>query len=92
MCAAISVQGVLHHHATLGPYNAGQIIALLDALRAVVQDRLQQPRFVVIWDNVRGKYYGSESTLRLRAKTQKFSGYYVVFAILVKTLSSFALQ
>ncbi len=52
LCAAISVQGVLHHHATLGPYNTGQIIAFLDALHAVVQDRPQQPRFVVIWDNV----------------------------------------
>ncbi len=52
MCAVISVQGVLHHHATLGPYNTGHIIAFLDALHAVVQDRPQQPRFVVIWDNV----------------------------------------
>ncbi len=52
LCAAISVQGVLHNHATLGPYNTGQIIAFLDALHAVVQDRPQQPRFVVIWDNV----------------------------------------
>ncbi|XP_027008009.2 uncharacterized protein LOC113646166 [Tachysurus fulvidraco] len=52
LCAAISVQGVLHHHATLGPYNTGQIIVFLDALHAVVQDKLQQPRFVVIWDNV----------------------------------------
>ncbi len=52
LCAAISVQGVLHHHATLGPYNTGQIIAFLDALHAVVQDRPQQPRFIVIWDNV----------------------------------------
>lgn len=44
MCAVISVQGVLHHHATLGPYNTGHIIAFLDALHAVVQDRPQQPR------------------------------------------------
>ncbi|XDV47331.1 hypothetical protein PO909_016999 [Leuciscus waleckii] len=52
LCAAISVQRVLHHHATLGPYNTGQIIAFVDALHAVVQDRPEQPRFVVIWDNV----------------------------------------
>ncbi len=52
LCAAISVQGVLHHHATLVPYNTGQIIAFLDAIHAVVQDRPQQPGFVVIWDNV----------------------------------------
>ncbi|RXN03124.1 GTP-binding SAR1b [Labeo rohita] len=52
LCAAISVQGVLRHHATLGPYNTGHIIAFLDALHAVVQDRPEQSRFVVIWDNV----------------------------------------
>ncbi len=46
------IQGVLHHHATLVPYNTEQIIAFLDAIHAVVQDRPQQPRFVVIWDNV----------------------------------------
>ncbi|XP_058622348.1 uncharacterized protein LOC131533897 isoform X2 [Onychostoma macrolepis] len=34
LCAAISVQGVLRHRATLGPYNTGQIIAFLDALHA----------------------------------------------------------
>ncbi|KAF0023074.1 hypothetical protein F2P81_023704 [Scophthalmus maximus] len=43
LCAAISVQGVLHLHATIGPYNTGQIIAFLDALHAVVQDRPEQP-------------------------------------------------
>ncbi|XP_073704232.1 uncharacterized protein [Garra rufa] len=52
LCAAISVQGVLHHHATLGPFNTEQIIAFLDALHAVVQERPEQPRFVIIWDNV----------------------------------------
>ncbi|KAF0032006.1 hypothetical protein F2P81_016561 [Scophthalmus maximus] len=46
LCSAISVQGVLHHHATIGPYNTGQIIAFLDALHAVVQDRPEQPRNV----------------------------------------------
>ncbi|KAI5100952.1 hypothetical protein C0J45_9938 [Silurus meridionalis] len=44
LCSAISVQGVLHHLATLGPYNTGQIIVFLDALHAVVQDKPQQPR------------------------------------------------
>lgn len=63
MCAAISFQAVLHHHAilgtyntaqiiTLGPYNTRQIIAFLDALHAVVQDRPEQPRFVVNRDKV----------------------------------------
>jgi hypothetical protein len=53
LCAAISLQGVLHHHGTLGPYNNANIIIVLDALHnAVVQDGPEQPRFVVIWDNV----------------------------------------
>ncbi|XP_034152906.1 uncharacterized protein LOC114840851 [Esox lucius] len=53
MCAAIGGQGLLHHHATLGPYNTAHLLAFLDALHAVVtQDRPGQPMFVVIWDNV----------------------------------------
>lgn len=53
LCDAISLQGVLHHHGTLGPYNTAHIILLLDALHnAAVQDGPEQPRFVVIWDNV----------------------------------------
>lgn len=54
MCAAISLEGVLHRHATLGPYNTAHIVAFLDGLRnAVVQDGPEETRFVVIWDNVR---------------------------------------
>ena len=53
LCPAISLQGVVHHHATLGPYNTTHIIRFLDALHnTVVQDGPEQPRFVVIWDNV----------------------------------------
>ncbi|XP_049912445.1 coiled-coil-helix-coiled-coil-helix domain-containing protein 7 isoform X3 [Epinephelus moara] len=53
LCAAISLRGLLQHHAKLGPYNAQHIITFLDALHdAVVQDRPEQPRFVVVWDNV----------------------------------------
>ncbi|KAM4581429.1 uncharacterized protein PAE49_005983 isoform 1-T1 [Odontesthes bonariensis] len=53
MCAAISLQGLLHHHAKLGPYNTQHIITFLDTLHdAVVQNRPEQPRFVVVWDNV----------------------------------------
>ncbi len=53
MCAAISLRGLLHHHAKLGPYNTQHILTFLDALHdAVVQDRSEQPRFVVVWDNV----------------------------------------
>ncbi|KAI7790207.1 hypothetical protein IRJ41_018225 [Triplophysa rosa] len=53
LCAAISLQGLLHHHAKLGPYNTQHILTFLDALHdAVVQYRLEQPRFVVVWDYV----------------------------------------
>ncbi|KAI2644652.1 Insertion element IS630 uncharacterized 39 kDa protein [Labeo rohita] len=53
LCAAISLRGLLHHHSKLGPYNVQHIITFLDALHdAVVQDRPEQPRFVVVWDNV----------------------------------------
>ncbi len=49
MCAAISLRGLLHHHAKLGPYSTQHVLTFLDA---VVQDRSQQPRFGVVWDNV----------------------------------------
>lgn len=53
LCAAISLQGVLNHYATLGPYSTAHIITFMDVLHdAVVQEGLEQPRFVVIWDNV----------------------------------------
>ena len=53
LCAAISIQGLLHHQAKLGPFNTEHIITILDALHdAAVQDRPEQPRFVVVWDNV----------------------------------------
>lgn len=53
LCAAISLRGLLYHHAKLGPYNTEHIITFLDALHdAAVQDRPEQPRFVVVWDNV----------------------------------------
>ncbi|XP_039616998.1 insertion element IS630 uncharacterized 39 kDa protein-like [Polypterus senegalus] len=53
LCAAISLRGLLHHYAKLGPYNSQHILTFLDALHnIVVQNRADQPRFVVIWDNV----------------------------------------
>ena len=53
MWSAIHLQGVLHYHATLGPYNTAHIIIFLDALHnTVVQNGPEQPWFVVIWDNV----------------------------------------
>ena len=53
LCAAISLQGLLYHHATLGPYNTAHMITFPNTLHnAVAQDGAEQPRFVVIWDNV----------------------------------------
>ena len=53
LCAVISLQGLLHHHVTLGPYNTAHMITFPNTLHnAVAQDGAEQPRFVVIWDNV----------------------------------------
>ena len=53
LCAAISLQGLLHHQAKLGPFNTEHIITFLDALHdAAVQDRPERPRFVVVWHDV----------------------------------------
>ncbi|XP_049914950.1 uncharacterized protein LOC126399166 [Epinephelus moara] len=57
MCAAINHHGVLHHHATLGPYNTAHLIAFLDTLYNIVvqpdqMDDTEVIRFVVVWDNV----------------------------------------
>ncbi len=54
MCAAITQNGVLHHNATLGPYNTGHMLTFLDAIYTMlVPDPGQEPaRFVVTWDNV----------------------------------------
>lgn len=59
LCAAISNHGVLHHHATLGPYNTQRLLTFLSDLRDVVLGREQQdheqaghPVYVIVWDNV----------------------------------------
>jgi hypothetical protein len=55
MCAAISKNSVLHHHAILGPYNTAHIITFDDTLhnRLIPNDQgPEQPRYVIIWDNV----------------------------------------
>ncbi|XP_039672067.1 insertion element IS630 uncharacterized 39 kDa protein-like [Perca fluviatilis] len=57
MCAAITHQGVIHHHATLGPYNTAHLITFLDTLHHTLippdqVDGPEQLRYVVIWDNV----------------------------------------
>lgn len=36
LCAAITQNGVLHHHANLGPYNANLILAFLHRLHEIV--------------------------------------------------------
>ncbi|KAI2645112.1 Translation initiation factor IF-2 [Labeo rohita] len=54
MCAAISQNGVVHHHATLGPYNTAHIITFLDTLHDMLTNvqRPEQTRYVIIWDNI----------------------------------------
>ncbi len=47
MCAAISQNGVVHHHATLGPYNTAHIITFLDTLHDMLTNvqRPEQTRY-----------------------------------------------
>ncbi|GAA6071274.1 uncharacterized protein LOC113635738 [Tachysurus ichikawai] len=59
LCAAISNRGVLHHHATLGPYNTEHFLTFLGGLRDVLLEREHQDYqqavhavYVVVWDNV----------------------------------------
>ncbi len=57
MCAAITHHGVIHHHATLGPYNTAHLITFLDTLHNTLippdqVDGPEQLRYIVIWDNV----------------------------------------
>lgn len=53
--AAITQNGVLHHHAILGPYNTTHMVTFLNAIHnMLVSDPNPVPehaRFVVIWDN-----------------------------------------
>ena len=55
MCVAISQNGVLHHHAILGPFNTAHMITFLDNLHNSLIPDVQGPelpRYVIIWDNV----------------------------------------
>ncbi|KAJ8369545.1 hypothetical protein SKAU_G00095730 [Synaphobranchus kaupii] len=59
ICAAISKWGVLHHHATLGPYNTAHLLTFLETLHNTLTPSDQrkhngpeQPMYVVVWDNV----------------------------------------
>lgn len=59
ICAAINNRGVLHRHATLGPYNSEHLLTFPGGLPDVLFEREQQnhqqavqPVYVVVWDNV----------------------------------------
>lgn len=59
LCAAISNHGVLHRHATLGPYNTEHLLTFLGGLQVALFERERQDHqqaedsvYVVIWDNV----------------------------------------
>lgn len=57
MDAAITHHNVIHHLATLGPYNTAHLLIFMDTLHNILIppdqiDGLEQLRYVVIWDNV----------------------------------------
>ena len=61
LCAAMTSRGLIHRHAVLGSYNTDLLIHFLGELRDVLtRDRdpqnpdpdLDEPIYVVIWDNV----------------------------------------
>lgn len=57
MCAAMGQNGVLHHHAILGPYNTDHIITFLKTQHNILipddnHNGSQQSRFVINWYNV----------------------------------------
>jgi hypothetical protein len=49
---AVSQNGILHHHAILGPYNTAPILDTLHN-RLIPNDQgPEQPGYVIIWDNI----------------------------------------
>ncbi len=56
MYVAITLNGVLHRHANLVPYNMVHIFTFLDRLHNIItaEDQMdaEQMRYIVIWDNV----------------------------------------
>lgn len=54
MCAAVSQNGVVHHHATLVPYNTAHFITVLDTLHDIftLVQGAEQSRYV--WDSISG--------------------------------------
>ncbi|XP_036933440.1 insertion element IS630 uncharacterized 39 kDa protein-like [Acanthopagrus latus] len=53
LCAAITQNGVLLRHASMGPYNTAHILTFLDQLHNILTvNQIQQMQYIVIWDNV----------------------------------------
>ena len=50
--AAISNQGVVHHHAIMGPYNTQHLLVFLNDMRDALALLEERPTYVVVWDNV----------------------------------------
>ena len=49
----VTLCGVVHHHANLGPYNTNQLLIFLDHMRdALLGQQVEHPIYVVVWDNV----------------------------------------
>ncbi len=50
MCAAITHHGIIHHHATLGPYNTAHLITFLDTLHntLIPPDQVEAKR-ILVW-------------------------------------------
>lgn len=65
LCATISIGGLLHHHATLRPYDTQHLFTFLRGVRDVFFGREQQdheqaqhPVYIVVWDNVTQFHHG----------------------------------
>ncbi len=76
LCAAITQNGVLHHHANLGPYNANLILAFLHRLHEIVTalNQVDQMRYMSFGTmshsiGLLRSRIGSMSTLNLKSYT-----------------------
>jgi len=53
LCAVITQNGVLHHHAHMGPYNTALLLAFLDQLHNITEAyRNDHMQFIVVCENV----------------------------------------
>ena len=83
-----SLRGLLHHHALIGPYKTQRITTCLDALHdAAVQDRSEQPRFVVVWDNV--CFYRAVLVRNRFTNHNQYEVYYTRFTLLAISKNRF---